>query len=350
MSIWEQQRRFRKSLDKRRQEYPKSVIGMWKEVMRERIEANWYLVDFRAFRGDCHSHTTHSDGIGTVADNAHFKEVSGMDFLFITDHMGVTQKRECLRHDGIWWGQEPGTQHHHLGILGLNRRYEVFRDLSVDYNEILDRGGVPFIPHPTGWFPSTRYSEEQKQSLDLLGPRFNIEIINGANQVYDCFDVTDAMSIELWDQYLAKGCRVSAMGNSDAHLPIAIGDIWNGVFADELSMEAVMAAITEGNLFVSDAPVLNWTCPGEKAIMGDVIEKKAGSALSFDYVCADSLGIGSVRIIRDGEVEFELKHHEETIFSGTHEATFTGGHASWRLECLATDGRRAYSNPIYVTE
>ena len=178
--------RRKKNLAVKRATYPDRVIGFWKEAMRERIDATRKLAGFPVSRGDCHYHSTYSDGIGTVAETAAWVAKAGLDFHFITDHWTVRQKVECVKYKNLWWGQEPGTQYHHLGILGLDRKYVTERDLVKDYRNVIELGGFPFIPHPTGWFPTTRYSQEQIDALDLLGDDFTIELINGANNIFDC--------------------------------------------------------------------------------------------------------------------------------------------------------------------
>jgi selenide,water dikinase len=58
-------------------------------------------------------------------------------------------------------------------------------DLAADYRRVIELGGFPFIPHPTGWFPTTRYTAEQIEALALLGDDFTIEVLNGANNIFD---------------------------------------------------------------------------------------------------------------------------------------------------------------------
>ena len=232
--------RRQKNLAIKRATYPDRVVGFWKEAMRERIDATRELAGFPVSRGDCHYHSTYSDGIGTVAETAEWVAKAGLDFHFITDHGTVRQKVECVKYKNLWWGQEPGTQYHHLGILGLDRKYVIVRDLVKDYRSVIELGGFPFIPHPTGWFPTTRYSQEQIDALDLLGDDFSIEVINGANNIFDCYDITDEMSIELWDKHLSQGKTVRGMGNTDAHLYQAIGDVWNGVLIERPTRKKVI--------------------------------------------------------------------------------------------------------------
>ena len=139
--------RRKKNRAARRATYPDRVIGFWKEAMRDRIDATRKLASFKVSRGDCHHHTTYSDGVGSVAETASWVKLAGLDFQFITDHGTVRQKVECVYYENLWWGQEPGTEHHHLGILGLDRKYTQTRPgqrLPQDHRV----GGLSLHPAP----------------------------------------------------------------------------------------------------------------------------------------------------------------------------------------------------------
>lgn len=343
-----EKRKKARRLAKKRVEYPQRVMRWWKGVMRDRIERSFELVDFRAFRGDLHVHSTYSDGVGTVDELKAVADAAGLDFFFVTDHGTVNQKRSCRKYEHVWWGQEPGTQYHHLGIVGIDRKYTPKKDLAYDYRRVQTLGGFPFIPHPTGWFPTTRYSEEKKEALNLLGDEFAIEIINGANQVFDCYDVTDEQSIELWDKHLSQGKRVTGLGCTDAHLAEAMGDIWTGVFCTTLEKDAVIDAVRKGHCFVSDAPLVRIEMDG--ATMGDVVRVERDSEVKLSFECADSLGLAVIRVIVNGEVIETIQPEGEIRVASTVTDRFSGGKSYYRVECLAADRRRAYSNPIYVWE
>jgi predicted metal-dependent phosphoesterase TrpH len=347
------QRRFRANFEEKRLSQPAAAVTLWKHTMRDRFAATKALVGFQGYRGDMHMHTNHSDGAGTVAEAVQNRDHAGLDFIFITDHWGVTQKRECVRYENVWWGQEPGTQHHHLGILGIDRKFEPQQDLAADYQAVIDRGGVPYIPHPTGWFPVTRYNEEQIQALDLLGDNFTIEIINGANQIFDCWDITDQMSVELWDKHLKQGKHVTALGNTDAHLPHAVGDVWTGILADELSMEAMMDGVKRGSAFVSDGPIVDLTAEVDGtniAGLGQTL-KPDGKAVTLRILAADVTGLQTVRLIRDGEVIREWNPAGADAVSDSLADVDAGPNTHYyRLECRATDGRRAFTNPVYLAK
>ena len=337
-----------KAFAQKRATYTDRVIGWWKDAARERIEQTRALAGFKVRRGDCHIHSTYSDGIGTVPEIADWAGKAGLDFAFITDHSTVRQKGECAKFRNLWWGQEPGTQYHHLGILGLDRKYTVKADLPVDYGNVIARGGFPFIPHPTGWFPTTRYPQGRIDALDLLGNDFTIEIINGANNIFDCYDITDEWSIAVWDKHLCQGKTVRGMGNTDAHLHQAVGDVWNGVFVKRLTKKNVLDALWAGHFFASDAPFINLTCG--RSTMGDTVKKRKGSAVAFKYECVDSLGLQQVRVIADGKIVKELWPRHEQAVKGSHTIRFRGGSSYLRVECFARDNRKAFTNPIYIRE
>ena len=337
-----------KAKAQKRLHYPDTVIGYWKEAMRQRIDQTRKLARFKVHRGDCHSHSTYSDGIGTVPEIAAWIEKAGLDFFFLTDHQTVRQKVECVNYRNMWWGQEPGTQYHHLGILGLDRKYNVKHDLVKDYNAVIARGGFPFIPHPTGWFPTRRYTQQQIDALNLLGDNFTMELINGANNIFDCCDITDEWAVALWDQHLCQGKTVRGMGNTDAHLPQAIGDVWNGVFVDRLTKKNVLAAFWAGHFFASDAPLVNVTCG--RSIMGDTVKRKKGASVRVAYECVDSLGLQRVRVIADGKAVTDLWPRHEQVVKGSCTVRFRGGSSYVRVECYARDNRKAYANPIYIRQ
>ncbi|PIU66599.1 MAG: hypothetical protein COS85_04165 [Armatimonadetes bacterium CG07_land_8_20_14_0_80_59_28] len=339
-----------KNRSERYQTYTDTVLAMWKDSMRERIDATKDLVSFKCQRGDCHVHSTYSDGIGTVTDCKDWMDRAGLDFMFITDHHTVRQKVECQRYSNVWWGQEPGTQHHHLLILDIGKKYTVKMNLVRDYKRVAELGGYPIIPHPAGWFPVTWYTKEQMDALDLLGDEFAIEIINGANNLFDAFDVTDAKSIELWDHHLSRGKRVIAFGNTDAHLPQAIGDVWNAVFTPKVSRKSVLDALKSGHHFVSDAPWMQFqgTCAGRIAKMGDSLHAAPKSSVELSYECADSRGLQKIRVVRDGKVWKSINVAGRQHVTGLVMDVARAANSYYRLECFAVDRRRAYSNPIYL--
>jgi hypothetical protein len=163
-----------------RWEYPLQMCRWIHEETARRTAESRKMFRWKFFRGDCHSHTVHSDGIGTVAETAKMVKATGLDFQFVTDHWGLTQTPECNEHK-LWVGQEPAHgQYHHLGILGLNFAYNPGDNFFRNVAELKALGATVFIPHPAGWQPNVRYNDEQKRALESLPDPFLMEIVNGA--------------------------------------------------------------------------------------------------------------------------------------------------------------------------
>jgi len=317
------------------------------ELQAERIAASRKLLRFGFFRGDCHIHSNYSDGCNTVAQIKEAADKAGFDFVFVTDHNTTDQKHECRKFRRLWWGQEPGAGLHHLGILGTEKTFKPTGDFVNDFRSArTSPQALTFVPHPCGWFPSTRYTAEQIKLLDRLAEPFHMEIVNGANQFFDPWDITDAQSVQLWDRLLSKGKIVYALGNSDAHMAHGIGSVWNGVLSTHCNKRAILTALAQGHCFVSTGPVINMTAG--RAGMGQIIRPGRGATVTFRAAAADSAGIRYVRLIKNGRVVKHLDSGEKQLIRINQRERFTGKVFYLRAEVVSLDGRRAFSNPIFV--
>lgn len=328
--------------EKRRFEYPLAMCRFIAEDTARRVAKSREGFAWSFFRGDCHSHTQHSDGVGTVAETAAMAAAAGLDFQFVTDHWGVTQAPECREH-GLWYGQEPTTRLHHLGILGLEYAFAPQQDFLADYAAAAQAGATVFVPHPTGWWPDRVYGTASTDLLEQLPSPFLMEICNGANNIVTAFDYTDDAALRVWDKLLCQGRQVHALGNTDAHAPHGIGMVWNGVFAERCEQGAILAELRQGHSFVSDAPLIHLAL-GE-ARMGDRASA-ADRTGELAVTVADAGGLSSVPVIADGEEIFYQHFRTETAWEGRI-AVPAGATKYVRAETRSRDGRRAYSNPIY---
>lgn len=326
----------------RRWDYPRLMCQWLLEDTARRVEASKKIFGERFFRGDCHSHTQHSDGIGTVAETAEMVKAAGFDFQFVTDHWGLTQAPECREH-GLWYGQEPVTKDHHMLILGLEHAFTPQMDFLQDMAAAKALGATLCVPHPTGWWPKTVYQQSQLDLLEQLPDPFLMEIRNGANNIVNATDYTDESAVQLWDHLLGLGKVVYAMGNTDAHAPHSIGMVWNGVFAQRCSKTAILKTLREGRHFVSEAPLVNLQA-GNVGVSGTVKKTKA---LKLNINAVDSRGLAKVLLIADGKVvkKWNLENATQLKLS----LPFPPRAKKYvRLEAVTNDAKRAYSNPIFV--
>lgn len=330
-------------IDRERWARPLRTCRFVVERIASRVEASKKLYKKKFFRGDCHSHTMHSDGSGTVAESKEMADAAGLDFQYVTDHWGITQGPECKK-EGLWLGQEPGHQIHHLGVLGLDRCFVPTEDLDADMATIRKEGGTPFLPHPAGWFPKVVYKREWKDEVYKLKAPFLMEIINGANNVVTAFDYTDQMAVDLWDELLMAGRVVHAMGNTDAHIPHAIGIVWNGVFASKCDQPSITKAMQKGKLFVSEAALVDLSVG--RVGQGSRVKDRANAA-EANVVAVDSEGLLRVRVIGDGKIR-KTWHLDGDVEMRETFKIAKGIKKYIRVEVISMDGRRAFSNPVYL--
>ncbi len=337
------QRRYDPNLPKLRWATPLNYARSALEDTARRVAESRKLFGRHFFRGDFHAHSQHSDGIGTVAEMAEMVRVAELDFQYITDHWGLTQARECQR-EGLWAGQEPGggLGLHHLGILGLDHAFTPTKDQAADIREIRRRGGTVFIPHPAGWWPRTLYGEEQKKTLYALPDPLLLEVFNGAGHLISAHDKFDEIARDLWDELLMAGRNAVILSGTDAHSPHGVGIVWSGVFAPRCEPHAIEKALTAGRVFASEAPLLDLSAG--RIGMGSCVRNR--TAL-LRVKAVDSRGLLQVRLIADGRVR-QVWHPDGAVVVERELRIPDRWKRYVRVEATAVDGRRAFSNPLFL--
>lgn len=224
------------------------------------------------FRGDCHLHTTNSDGKKNPEALYEMLYRRGLDFAFITDHNYNTVGDKRLTYKGITIipGLEITGGLGHVNVWGENIPIKSIERPETEerYNELLDIvrgvGGTISINHPHdrrfGW------------DIGLDKTRFDcVELWNSpmhTDNVY-CRD--------WWHGELLKGRYVPAVGGSDyhedyLHLTHLLASPCTYVYAESNSMEDIINGIRGGHVFVTNAPSsagLFLTC-GD-AVPGDTV-------------------------------------------------------------------------------
>lgn len=310
-----------------------------------RSKATRKLVSFRYVSGDVHTHSRYSDGSGTVTENWDIAKSRGLDFMFATDHGTIRQKIECGNQKGLWWGQEPGTQHHHVGILDNPVKFAPSMDFRKDVERLRKAGWFFYVAHPSGWMPQTWMPEEALAALEDLGGEFAIEAYNGYSHIQPYWTEWQEANMQIWDRLLCKGLRVIGLGASDAHASTGVGCMWTGVPQCRLSKANVIKAMRSGRVFASMGPAIDLSAG--KTPMGGTASPRAGK-LRMKFEVADAYGLNWARVIVNGRVtkRFEYRGAPHAVEELT---VRTGGKPSYvRVECAANDDRRACTNPIYL--
>ena len=361
------------------------------------------------YSGNMHVHTRYSDGEKLHAEIAEDAIAAGLDFIIITDHNVYVSGVEGYYENEhgrvlLLTGEEVHNvrrqpQASHFLAYGAGRElatYAAAPQALID--ETLSAGGYGFLAHPheddltlinmpdLGWHDwdiegfsgleiwnyMSAFKNTVAQQLDALRWK------NKLNSLLVALRMTlhperymkgaDPRTVALWDDFLAKGMRIAAVGNSDAHgTPMRLGPLRREVFPYEFLFRAVNThvlldtplngdvehdrrlltrAIGRGNSWVGyDMPgptdAFRFTVQGvKKGIMGDEMPLSMGATLQVKAPVRCR-----ARIIRHGTVVAEVERESNLTYIPDEPGAY-------RVECyIPYEGEERgwiYSNPIYL--
>jgi len=241
------------------------------------------LWGLKPFKGDMHIHTFYSDGRQSPIYMAVRGKRLGLDFIAITDHDKYEPSLEAIREAErigldrlLIPGEEVSAREscgHYLSInasgwvakcrddlesydrevnaiIGKLKERELVEGLSPQryahaiwvVNKIRELGGFAVIAHPY-WVASRRFHLDRLVYEQLLRDRLYdaIELLGDVN-----FE-DNLLSVARYQDELSRGVSPPIIGNSDTHRAEnhTYGRYWSVVFAEELSIESVLEAISE---------------------------------------------------------------------------------------------------------
>jgi hypothetical protein len=331
---------------RRADEVSRQIVHLRKD-MAQRIAETKRIFARKVYAVDIHTHSTFSDGLGTVKQNYEAAENAGLDFMFASDHGSIGQKRDVQPLPYASWGQEPGAGGHHLGLLEGKKLFRPGKaDFADNYRDATRIAPFVWVAHPVGWYHDRWYGDGRIEKIWRIGDCFAIEVMNGAAKIFRAYDAFDQKAIALWDRLLMAGKKVTALGGSDAHIPEQIGIVWTGVYAKSRTSRSIIRALKQGLCFASESSLLDFhvgTAP-----MGSTIRKRKGSKIQLNFRVADAAGIASVRIIANGKTVKEIAGRNQPLVSGTLKRVIGARSQYLRVESTARDDLRAFSSPIYI--
>lgn len=344
-----------------------------------------------------HMHTPYSDGYGTHTEIARSALKAGLDAVIVTDHnvwvdgpTGYSQdgeRRVLMMVGEEIHNQDLDPQKNHLLVFGVNREMATLaQDTQRLIDEVQQADGLAFIAHPTDpaapAFNEPDISWVDWEVLDYNG----IELWNAMSEFksllksklhaifYAFFPKRIARgpfksTLQKWDELLANGRPIVAVGGSDAHaLSGNLGPIHKTVFpyefhfycvnthlltSEPLSGEVthdqhlVLDALRNGHAFIGyDLPArtegFRFTASGEEetAQMGDEITLKNGVTLQIHLPLRTDC-----RLLKNGKMIKNWRKRENCTF-------ITNEPGVYRVEVyIHYLGRRRgwiFSNPIYI--
>lgn len=375
------------------------------------------------YQGDLHVHGEQEPGnapIGETLDLAFSPNVpgepkrgSGLDFITLVDHNNTNARQVLGGYTGkypnklVIPGAEITTYKGHINSHDLGRMVD-FRTNRIwrypdphpapgdkpvlvqgDLEEIpgrtepatlfpeIDRlGGWNQLNHPTTFLYSPSacrgcawtYTDAETgwSGVDSMEIANGIADLNHGNPPVSLNPFTP-LAIKLYEERLAAGDRITAVGSSDDHKagenygsdtnPI-VGQASTAVYAKQLSPDGIKAAIEAGQTYVkvfgADAPdvLLDATTPeGYRGIQGHSLKgKKLRLNLKVNGATENPRpGEWSIAVLRDGSPVTRVPVTSNS-FATTYTASSTGRYSFQLLRKQGNaDVTEAYSTPVWYT-
>jgi len=222
----------------------------------EKLGGNMFLDknNKRWYKGNLHTHTTLSDGEKTPEEVVALYRAKGYDFLALTDHWVTGDgwaEDDFLMLSGVEYdtGGDMEKGIYHIVGVGMQRPVSLDSKPRPDAQTIIDKiheaDGMPILAHPS-WSMNRAW-----ESCRLTGLE-GCEIYNTTSGLpFNCRPYSGAFL----DDMANLGCFLPCMAADDAHN--YCGDETRSylmVQADELSRDAILAAIRRGDFYSSQGP------------------------------------------------------------------------------------------------
>ena len=326
--------------------------------------AGWY-------RGDLQSHCHHSDAAGGPELLHASARAAGLDFLAVTDHNTISQRRyfnpasspELIFVRGI----EVTTEFGHANVFGTDEwidfRFEQPGDPAIMAARVRELGGVLSINH-------------DKPTIEWQWPRPETACMEVWQSAWPALN---AISLAKYQGLLATGRRITAIGGSDYHQPatleadnpLFLGRPTTVMHLEELSEAAILGALRSGYGYVTESPKgphLELTASGRP--MGSFVPRTQSVEVTVRGAVGDELHLidatgeimrlpitdadwrQEVPIEAAGFVRAEIlaiDSRERILAASLAALPELEGHPSL-LDIANGPLRRAISNPIYFAE
>jgi len=287
-----------------------------------------------------HAHTTRSDGeLAPEALAAHYAR-AGYDVLAITDHW----KRTDAESDGLLVLASaelncilPHARDGHVLAFGIDadpgELATEYADLARTAEWIVAHGGVAYLAHPywTGAVPG---------SLELPDDVHGIEVYNGGCEL----EIGRGLSSVHWDELLESGRDCLALATDDSHHPGFDSDLaWTWVRAAERSRDAVLDALRRGSFYGSTGPLVHGV-----EVADGAVEVRSSPCCSVTLLAGKTVGAAA----HAGRLPY---CHRSRVLERSDDGALTRARLELpvaaryaRLELVDRDGRRAWTNPVWL--
>lgn len=308
------------------------------------------------FLGDNHTHTKYSDGSGSVSENIWAMRSKGLSYMTLTDHNNSNgyDESKSVKGEGelIIKGNEFSSGSGHAVMMNVkdNKNYG---SLSKDnlIKEVENYNTLIYAAHPC--FNAIPWKLEDYKGLN------GIEVWNGSWGPKNKFN-KDAF--ELWDKLNKDGNHLYGVGESDAHSPNEIGNVYLKTYADKFDLDSIIEGQKKGHMYGTNGPSLDIRV--NNAMMGDDYKiASMGEIVKVNLKGSYYGGISKVRLIRNGEVISDKEINDVSfnivervrVAPGDFVRMEVDGKEEEGLSLSTENGYKntapfAFSNPIFMVE
>lgn len=262
-------------------------------------------------KGDCHLHTSNSDGHYKPEELYDMLYERGMDFAFITDHNVNTPGMKAFNHRGvaIFPGMEISGNLGHVNIFGEFLPFERISrpNTPEEYYELINKA------REAGAHISVNHPFDRKLSWRIDRDTFKMDSVEVWNSPMHTDNV---YCMDWWTDKLMKGEFIPAIGGSDFHQDYVVTNLLcvpvTYVYAESNSLEDILSAIKRGNVFVTNSPNSPklFITSGD-AVPGDRTEWKNGT---YVHLQLEKLKKGqTVSVYYNEEVIYEIYARDGAI-------------------------------------
>ena len=285
------------------------------------------------YRGNCHTHTTLSDGSHNAQDTAQRYRDAGYDFLVLTDHVKTQTSVSELQGKGflVINGIElhPPSDDSRLGpyhIVGIGvdktpREKTIQSGTAASVIRWIKRhGGIPVYAHPY-------WCGHDITHMELGRTAFGVEIYNATCALR--WGLGDS-SAHL-DQALHRGYRWTVFATDDSHLLEKESCLaWIMVKATALTREGILDAIRKKQFYASTGPrIKSLSVKNDEAYI---------TCSPVNEIIWRTEGARGTRVVAENTPltrgRFDLTQRRKLT-------------RCFRVEIIAADGGRAWSNPLW---
>jgi len=301
----------------------------------------------KMLKGALHCHTTRSDGRGTPEEVIAKHYEHGYDFMALTDHrfynyvnygdkpMTIVPGMEM---DGTFTDEAKGSVHcHHIVCIGPEkgcgngfeqdeRPAKYWPEKPEDTQPILDeihaKGNMTIYCHP-------EWSGTPSSDFKMLRGNFAMEIWNSGCAMENNLD-TDAA---YWDELLSEGQQIFGVATDDGHSMDQHCVGWVRVNAEN-NVPAILDALKAGKFYSSCGP----------EIYDFYVEN------GYAHVKCSPAATVQLRNLRVPYRTVRPADGAQTLEEASYPIKRTHGAMYVRAEVTDLQGRKAWTNPIFLDE